>query len=185
MFLSAPLNYRRISSFFTLARFHPILRYWRPHLAVDYSAPIGTPIDSVADGIVIYKGWKGGYGNYLEIKHNNVYTTTYGHLSGFARNIQVGKRVRQGQLIGYVGSTGLSTGAHLCFRTSKNGQYVNFLKLKSVAQENIIRRYRSEFTSLKQERLRQLASLSDSNLRSFTAEIIRPGTELRSRKNRR
>ncbi len=156
-FLRAPLNYRRISSYFSRRRFHPILRYWRPHLGIDYAAPIGTPITSVGDGTVIFKGWKGGYGRFIKIRHNSVYTTTYGHLWRYAKKIRKGRKVKQGQVIGYVGSSGLSTGPHLDFRMVKNGKCVNFLRLKFPSKKKISSNHRAEFNRLKKARLRQIA----------------------------
>lgn len=131
-FLKAPLNYKRISSTFSNARKHPVTKVVRPHHGVDYAAPTGTPVVTVADGTVIEKGWdKKGGGNYVKVKHNNTYTTTYMHLNGFAKGIQKGSKVKQGQLIGYVGSTGMSTGPHLDFRLNKNGKYINPLTFES------------------------------------------------------
>lgn len=144
-FLKAPLNYRRISSKFSDARVHPVHKIVRPHHGVDYAAPSGTPVQSIGDGTVIAKGWdnKGG-GNYLKIKHNSAYTTTYMHLKGFAKGISQGCKVKQGQTIGYVGMTGTATGPHLDFRLQKNGTYIDPLKFKSpsaepVKQENMER----------------------------------------------
>ncbi|HOJ85592.1 MAG TPA: peptidoglycan DD-metalloendopeptidase family protein [Elusimicrobiales bacterium] len=136
MFLKAPLQYRRISSYFTYKRFHPVLRYVRPHLGIDYAAPSGTPISSVADGVVVYKGWKGGYGNYVEIKHQMGYVSSYGHLSRFA-SIYVGKRVKQGDLIGYVGASGIATGPHLDFRIKQDGKFINYLKIKRTSNKKL------------------------------------------------
>lgn len=137
-FLKAPLNYRRISSYFSNARKHPVTKVVRPHHGVDYAAPTGTPVVTVGDGTVIEKGWdKKGGGNYIKIKHNSTYTTTYMHLNGFAKGIKKGDRVKQGQLIGYVGSTGMSTGPHLDFRLNKNGKYINPLTFESPSAEPI------------------------------------------------
>ena len=131
-FLKAPLNYRRISSKFSNGRMHPVYHVVRPHHGVDYAAPAGTPVQAIGDGTVIAKGWdKKGGGNYLKIKHNSTYTTTYMHLKGFAKGIAQGCKVKQGQTIGYVGSTGASTGPHLDFRLQKNGTYIDPLKFKS------------------------------------------------------
>ena len=137
-FLKAPLNYRRISSTFSNGRMHPVYHVVRPHHGVDYAAPIGTPVQSIGDGTVIAKGWdnKGG-GNYVKIKHNSTYTTTYMHLKGFAKGISQGAKVKQGQTIGYVGSTGASTGPHLDFRLQKNGTYIDPLKFKSPSAEPV------------------------------------------------
>ena len=130
-FLKAPLSFSRISSGFTMRRFHPITKTWKSHPAIDYAAPPGTPIKSVGDGIIIKKGYTRGNGNYLKIRHNSSYETLYLHMKGFARGIAQGKRVAQGQTIGYVGSTGLATGPHLCFRMYKNGAPVNPHRVKA------------------------------------------------------
>jgi murein DD-endopeptidase MepM/ murein hydrolase activator NlpD len=128
-FLKSPLDYRRISSRFTGSRRHPILKTVRPHWGVDYAAPTGTPVSALGSGIVEFRGRKGGFGNYIEIRHSSTYTTCYGHLSRFSKGLARGARVEQGEVIGYVGSTGLSTGPHLDFRVRKNGNYVDPLKL--------------------------------------------------------
>lgn len=137
-FLKAPLSYSRISSHFSNARVHPITKVVRAHHGVDYAAPAGTPVYSIGDGVVTVKGWdaKGG-GNYLKIKHNATYTTEYMHLKGFANGIAQGVHVSQGQLIGYVGSTGLSTGPHLDFRVFKNGTAINPLSMDLPAVDPI------------------------------------------------
>jgi murein DD-endopeptidase MepM/ murein hydrolase activator NlpD len=127
-FLKIPLRFNRISSKFSRARKHPILGGIRPHFGVDYAAPPGTPIWAVADGTVISCGWGGGFGNQVVLRHMNGYTTYYGHLSGFGPGIRTGARVRQKQIIGYVGSTGLSTGPHLDYRLSKDGHFRNPLR---------------------------------------------------------
>ena len=137
-FLKAPLNYRRISSTFSHARRHPVTKVVRPHHGVDYAAPTGTPVHTIGDGTVIEKGWdKKGGGNYVKVKHNSTYTTTYMHLNGFAKGIQKGSKVKQGDLIGYVGSTGMSTGPHLDFRLCKNGTYINPLTFDSPSAEPV------------------------------------------------
>lgn len=137
-FLKAPLNYRRISSHFSNARKHPVTKVVRPHHGVDYAAPTGTPVVTVGDGTVIEKGWdKKGGGNYIKIKHNSTYTTTYMHLNGFAKGIKKGDKVKQGQLIGYVGSTGMSTGPHLDFRLNKNGKYINPLTFEAPSADPV------------------------------------------------
>jgi murein DD-endopeptidase MepM/ murein hydrolase activator NlpD len=128
-FLRAPLSYIRISSGFTLRRFHPILRRWMPHQGVDYAAPYGTPVRAIGRGRVIFVGWKRGLGKQVIIKHPNGFKSYYGHLSRFAKGIYKGKYVEQGEIIGKVGSTGLSTGPHLDFRLKKGGRWINPLKL--------------------------------------------------------
>lgn len=129
-FLKAPLNYKRISSHFSYRRMHPIFKTVRAHTGVDYAAPLGTPVVTIGDGVVIEKGYKGGGGNTVKIKHNSTYTTAYLHLSKYGK-IKIGQHVRQGEVIGYVGSTGNSTGPHLDFRVWKNGTPVDPLKLES------------------------------------------------------
>lgn len=131
-FLKAPLRYSRISSGFSNSRMHPVLKIRRPHHGVDYAAPRGTPVHTVGDGVIIKMGYqKRGGGNYIKIKHNSVYSTTYMHLHRFAKGIRQGVYVKQGDVIGYVGSTGLATGPHLDFRFYKNGSAVNPLKVKA------------------------------------------------------
>lgn len=129
VFLKSPLTYRRISSYFTSKRYHPILKVYRPHYGVDYAAPTGTPVVTIGDGTIVSAGWNGGMGKYVEIRHNGIYTSCYGHLSRYGKGVKKGRRVSQGQVIGYVGSTGLSTGPHLDFRIKKHGSYVNPLRL--------------------------------------------------------
>jgi murein DD-endopeptidase MepM/ murein hydrolase activator NlpD len=127
-FLKVPLRFNRISSKFSRARLHPILGGIRPHFGVDYAAPPGTPIWAVADGTVTSCGWNNGFGNQVILRHMNGYMTYYGHLSGFGPGIRKGVKVRQKQIIGYVGSTGLSTGPHLDYRLAKNGKFRNPLR---------------------------------------------------------
>lgn len=130
-FLKAPLNFTRISSGYSLHRRHPVLNVVRPHRGIDYAAPRGTPIKSVADGKVIEKDYEKGGGRYIKIRHKNGYVTIYNHMHRYARKIHRGAEVAQGQIIGYVGSTGLSTGPHLDYRVKKFGHYINPLKIKS------------------------------------------------------
>ena len=127
-FLRSPLKFTRISSGYSKSRLHPILGERRPHLGVDYAAPVGTPVWAIADGTVATAGWNGGYGKQVVLKHVKGYQSLYGHLSRIAPGLQKGKAVRQKQIIGYVGSTGLSTGPHLDFRLTKSGVYRNPLK---------------------------------------------------------
>lgn len=148
-FLKAPLKYRRISSTFSYARKHPISGRVRPHTGVDYAAPKGTPVVAVGDGTVIKAGWGGGGGNTVKIRHNSVYTTAYLHLSKYGKGIKNGARVRQGQIIGYVGSTGASTGPHLDYRIWKNGSPINPLTLVSPPAEPLRQENRAAFDSLK------------------------------------
>ena len=129
-FLKAPVKYSRISSRYNLRRFHPVQKRVKPHLGTDYAAPYGTPIFAVADGIISKKGYTRGNGNYIKIKHDKVYSTQYLHMQKFAKGVNRGSHVKQGQVIGYVGSTGLATGPHVCFRFWKNGKQVNHLSLR-------------------------------------------------------
>ncbi len=151
MFLRAPLSYRRISSYFSYRRLHPILRVYRPHYGVDYAAPTGTPVSAAGDGVVIFCGWKGGYGRLIRVRHPNSFMTEYGHLSRFAKGIRVGKRVKQGQVIGYVGSTGLSTGPHLQYGMKRYGKYVNPLKVNPPVAHPVKKKYLAIFNRRKEE----------------------------------
>ncbi|HCC70828.1 MAG TPA: hypothetical protein DEQ09_06725 [Bacteroidales bacterium] len=136
-FLKAPLRYSRISSRYSNSRMHPILRIRRPHHGVDYATPLGTPVHAIGDGRIIMKEYQNGSGRIVKIKHNSVYTTAYMHLSRFGNGINIGKYVKQGDIIGYVGSSGLSTGPHLDFRFYKNGYAVDPLKVKAPPVEPV------------------------------------------------
>jgi murein DD-endopeptidase MepM/ murein hydrolase activator NlpD len=129
-FLKSPLNFRRISSQFTTARLHPIFKTVRPHLGVDYAAPLGTPVVALGGGRVIAMGWRGGFGRTLQIRHNTTYITQYAHLNAYADDVHPGVRVKQGEVIGFVGRSGDATGPHLDFRVQENGRWVNPLALK-------------------------------------------------------
>lgn len=134
-FLKAPLKFNRVSSGFSYHRKHPVTGKVKAHTGVDYAAPMGTPVHALGDGTVLSAGWGGGGGNTVKIRHNSVYTTAYLHLRGFAKGIKAGVRVHQGDVIGYVGSTGTSTGPHLDFRVWKNGTPINPLKMESPSAE--------------------------------------------------
>ena len=127
--LRSPLKFKYISSHFSKRRFHPKLRIYRPHLGIDYAAPTGTPVSAAGNGTVIFSGYKGQNGKMVRIRHNGSYETYYGHLSKIPRKIRKGAKVSQGDIIGYVGSTGLSTGPHLDYRMKHNGQFLNPLKI--------------------------------------------------------
>lgn len=144
-FLRAPLEYKRITSGYTTARFHPILGRNTTHLAIDYAAAVGTPVMAVGDGTIVFAGYNGAYGNFVSIKHNDKFTTEYAHLSAFAKGIKSGVRVVQGQVIGYVGSTGLSTGPHLHYQIRQNGTLVNPLKVEFPPGDPITEEHRSGF----------------------------------------
>ena len=144
-FLKSPLNYRRISSYFSRRRFHPILKKYRPHLGVDYAAARGTPVVALGNGKVVSVGWRGGFGRTIQIRHSASTLTQYAHLSRYARGIRRGVRVKQGQVIGYVGSSGLATGPHLDFRVRQNGRWINPLSLKGGESEPLPKAQRARF----------------------------------------
>jgi murein DD-endopeptidase MepM/ murein hydrolase activator NlpD len=155
-FLKSPLEFTRITSGFTYARPHPILGGVRPHLAIDYGAPLGTPVRAVADGRVGAAGWAGGNGISVTLTHRSGYSTMYNHLSGLGAGIRPGSRVTQRQVIGYVGATGLATGPHLDYRVSKNGQFVNPLGEKFIPGEPIGGAERGAFVARARELVRRL-----------------------------
>jgi len=144
-FLKAPLKFSRISSHFSHSRLHPVHRVYRPHHGVDYAAPAGTPVMAIGDGKVTVARYRGAAGNMVEIVHNSVHKTQYLHLSKYGKGIREGVRVKQGQVIGYVGSTGTSTGPHLDFRFYQNGKAINPLTVKSPPAEPVKESYREEF----------------------------------------
>jgi len=157
-FLKSPLKFGRLSSGFTMKRFHPIQKRNKPHLGTDYAAPTGTPIMATGDGVVIASTFKVYNGNYVKIKHNSTYTTQYLHMS--KRAAKVGQYVKQGDIIGYVGSTGLATGPHVCYRFWKNGRQVNHLKedfppSEPVKSENLeafkkqLKKYKAQIDKIK------------------------------------
>jgi murein DD-endopeptidase MepM/ murein hydrolase activator NlpD len=150
-FLKAPLKFSRVSSRFTYARKHPVYKVVRPHTGVDYAAPMGTPVVAIGDGKVIFKGYKGGGGHTVKIKHNSIYTTAYLHLSKYGKGINVGAQVKQGQVIGYVGSTGASTGPHLDFRVWKGGSPIDPLKMESPSVEPVPAKAMDAFKAKKAE----------------------------------
>jgi len=128
LLLRTPLEFTRISSSFNLARKHPVLGFTRAHRGTDFAAPAGTPVKASGDGQVVFAGVHGGHGNYVKVEHNGTYTTAYAHLSRFAKGIRIGSRVKQGQIIAYVGSTGISTGPHLHYEVIKKGQFVDAMR---------------------------------------------------------
>jgi len=154
-FLRAPLQYRHISSRFG-GRFHPILKTWRNHQGTDYAAGYGTPVRATADGVVTMAGRNGGYGNLIELRHANGIRTRYGHLSKFAKGLHVGQRVGQEQTIGYVGSTGMSTGPHLHYEFLVNGRPTNPQRKDFGAGEPVAKAQQAAFDSLRVELLAEL-----------------------------
>jgi len=158
-FLKAPLKYRRISSRFSYHRFHPILRIYRPHLGIDYAAAVGTPVQAVGDGIVVQAKYKGQAGRFVKIKHNSVYSSGYLHLSRYGKGIKPGVKVHQGQVIGYVGRTGLATGPHLDFRFWKNGRLVNYLTQNFPPSRPVKKENMNKFIALKDSLFNRLETI--------------------------
>lgn len=148
MFLKSPMKFGRISSRFSKRRLHPVLKKPRPHLGVDYAAPQGTPVRSVGKGQITILGRRGGSGKMIKIRHNSVYQTAYLHLSRYAKGLRKGSRVEQGQIIGYVGSTGLATGPHLHFSFYENGRYVDPLGKKFPAADPVPKKQMDQFKTL-------------------------------------
>ena len=146
-FLKSPLKFSRLSSRFTMRRFHPMQKRWKAHLGTDYAAPRGTPIMATSDGVVIKSSYTRGNGKYVKLRHNSVYETQYLHMS--KRNVKEGQQVRQGDVIGYVGSTGLATGPHVCYRFWKNGKQVDHLKEDFPSAEPIADSLKADFMQLK------------------------------------
>ena len=168
-FLKAPLNYSRISSGFSSARRHPVTRKVQPHTGVDYAAPKGTPVMSIGDGVVTSMKYEGAGGNTVRIKHNSVYSTAYLHLSKYGPGLKAGQRGRQGQVIGYVGSTGRSTGPHLDFRVWKNGTPINPLKMDSPPAEPIKEESRPAFEAAHKM---YMAQVDPIQARSIAAQLF-------------
>jgi len=180
-FLREPLEYSRISSRYTMNRFHPVQKRYKPHLGTDFAARAGTPIRTVGDGLVLEARYSRGNGYYVKIKHNKTYTTQYLHMSRFARAIRAGARVKQGQTIGYVGSTGLATGPHLCFRFWKNGRQVDALRVKLPSADPVSKQHMEAFTALKEETVSKLQAI---DLRQAKPDLLASGqTKAQERKS--
>ncbi len=171
--LKAPLKYTRISSKFTYKRLHPVHRVYRPHTGVDYAAPMGTPVHSVADGVVTKAGWGGGGGNTIKIKHSGGLETGYLHLKSFAKGIKVGARVSQGQTIGYVGSTGTSTGPHLDYRIWQNGKPIDPLKITQQPSEPISKKLMPEFELVRDRVISEMDGTAATQDRITDDDIFR------------
>lgn len=159
-FLRTPVKFSRVSSGFSLRRWHPVLKKWRAHKGVDYAAPIGTPVYAAGKGTVAFKGWKAGFGKVIFLEHGPHYTTVYGHLSNFASRLEEGGRVRQGQPIGYVGKSGLATGPHLHYEFRVNGVHRNPLSDKLPISYPLTQGEMARFHKVAQPLLRRLDSLS-------------------------
>lgn len=158
-FLLRPLKFRRISSRFTNARFHPVLNRWRAHRGIDYAADRGTEIEATSDGVVIHRGWDGGYGNSVEIRHPNGFITRYAHMSAFQRGIVVGSRVKQGEVIGYVGMTGLANGNHLHYEMIRGGRQIDPLSVDLPAGDPVPDDARPRWLSARNLRMSLLESV--------------------------
>jgi murein DD-endopeptidase MepM/ murein hydrolase activator NlpD len=161
-FLKAPLNYTRISSRYSPRRLHPVTRQVRPHLGTDYAAPHGTPIMTTANGVVERSGYNAGNGNYVKVKHNNTYSTQYLHMS--RRAVNVGQRVKQGDVIGYVGSTGLATGPHVCYRFWYNGKQVDPYAIKLPAAEPIKEELKDSYFRFIEPLKKEIDAIPEKNL---------------------
>lgn len=162
-FLRAPLNFRRISSSFARRRFHPILRYWRPHHGTDYAAAAGTPVVAIGSGRVAHAGWKGSYGKFVKIEHGASYASGYAHLSKIAKGVRLGTMVNQGQVLGYVGSTGGANGPHLHFEFERYGRKINFLREKFPPAKNLTPQEAGDFTPIRKQALVYLSELRPNN----------------------
>jgi murein DD-endopeptidase MepM/ murein hydrolase activator NlpD len=178
-FLKAPVKFSRISSRYNLRRFHPIRGKTIPHLGTDYAAPHGTPIRSVSDGVVTAASYTGGNGNFVKIRHDNVYETQYLHMSRFAKGIRPGVRVKQGQTIGFVGSTGLATGPHVCFRFWKNGRQINHLREKLPAAKPMSKEELPAYYEYRDKILVRLTQIRSAEVavaagKSTANEVINP-----------
>lgn len=157
--LKYPIEFTRISSRYSLNRFHPVQKRWKAHLGTDFAAPVGTPIRSVGDGIVEEAQYKSNNGNYVKIRHNGTYTTQYLHMSRIADGVHAGMRIRQGQTIGYVGSTGLATGPHLCYRFWKNGVQVDALQVDLPPSQPVKKEMQESFEKIKGDLTRKLDAI--------------------------
>lgn len=171
-FLKAPLKYSRISSGFSYSRKHPVTRKVQPHTGVDYAAPTGTPVMTIGDGVVTSVKYEGAGGNTVRIKHNSVYSTAYLHLSKYAKGLKVGQRVRQGDVIGYVGSTGRSTGPHLDFRVWKNGTPINPLKMDSPPAEPLSGEHKAAFEAVAQKYKAQIDTIQAQSMVKSLFELM-------------
>jgi murein DD-endopeptidase MepM/ murein hydrolase activator NlpD len=161
--LKYPIEFTRISSRYTMNRFHPVQKRWKAHLGTDFAAPTGTPIRSVGDGIIEEAQYKSNNGNYVKIRHNGTYTTQYLHMSRIAEGVRAGTKIRQGQTIGYVGSTGLATGPHLCYRFWKNGVQVDALRVELPPSQPVKKDQMEAFDVVKQELTKKLDAIQFSD----------------------
>lgn len=156
--LKTPLRFRRITSYFSRKRFHPIHKRYRPHHGIDYAAPTGTPVEAAGSGRVLHAGWKGGYGNFVELRHSNGYVTGYGHLSRIGKGVRPGANIEQGSILGYVGSTGISTGPHLHYEVRRGGSLINPLSIKPTPNKAVAKGEMNRFASVRDDILKTLSN---------------------------
>lgn len=161
VFLGTPIEFSRVTSGFSAVRLHPVLQVWRAHKGIDFAAPIGSRVRSTADGEVKAVGWQNGYGNTIVIQHSKGFSTLYGHLSGFANGLRPGDHVAQGEVIGFVGMTGLSTGPHLHYEFHVNGVHVDPARFAAQQREDVPSSLRGTFTEATRDSLSLLSSLRD------------------------
>ena len=170
----APLKFTHVTSSFSRRRFHPVQKVYKPHFGVDYGAPRGTPVYATGDGLVVAAHYQSGNGNYVKIRHNRNYETYYLHLAGFAKGIRGGTRVSEGQLIGFVGSTGLATGPHLCYRMMKNGSWVNPRAIQLPAKDPITQRDIARFNAQRDAYMSSIYAALMDGIQNRTVAVARP-----------
>lgn len=170
----SPVKYTRVTSNFSHRRFHPINKRYQPHYGVDFGAPYGTPVHATGDGTVVTATRRTANGRYVKIKHNNTYTTYYLHLQRFAKGVRQGKRVRQGQVIGYVGSTGWANGPHVCYRIKRNGSWVNPRRIKLPSKEPVPRESMAQFLAARDACLLRLKETALDGVDNHTTLVERP-----------
>lgn len=180
MFLKHPMNYNRISSRFTHKRFHPIKKVYRPHYGVDYVARYGAPISSVADGRVVYAGRKGGYGKTVIVQHKNGWRSLYAHMSGYGRGIKRGRKIKQGKTVGFLGNSGMSTGAHLHFSMYKNHKPFNPARIKSVKRGGLQGEARKTYMAQADELKTSLLQIAGQELDEVTRVAMVPAKDLQT-----
>lgn len=169
-FLRAPLHYKRISSYFSYNRYDPVLHKIRPHLGVDFAAPLGTPIQSIGEGQIIFTGRDGGYGMTIKVRYGHHYLALYGHMLRFAK-LHLNKWVHKGEIIGYVGKSGWSTGPHLHFGFYINGKPQNWLAMKLPKDQSIPRKYEKPFLNTAKQLLAELHLHQDTQLASNNMKL--------------
>jgi murein DD-endopeptidase MepM/ murein hydrolase activator NlpD len=175
LFLKSPIKFGRVTSRFSRKRFHPILQVNRPHLGVDYGASVGTPVMAIGDGTVELAAWSGGGGKVIKIRHNATYSTAYKHLSRFATGLRPGKKVRQGEVVGFVGTTGLSTGPHLHFEFLKNGSFVDPQGLKFPAASPLLASEKIQFDTVVKNQYALVPKWPSQTIREVIRDTIHGG----------